>query len=178
MRAEEPSQESVREEAVTVSETWFPLSQTGRDALKTVVAVVVAFGVFWWIVFSLLSGLENRLIDRMDLNHRELSSQLEGLERRQGILLAGQGTLRELSSQFHGLERSMAEGFKQSHQRLDRIDGRLDRIDGRLDRIQGHMDGRMDRIESDIDQMKSDIDAIEEHLIRIGSAPESKGLRP
>lgn len=154
MRAEEPSQESVREGAVTVSETWFPLSQRGRDVLKTVVAVVVAFGVFLWIVFSLLSGLENRLIDRMDLNHRELSSQLEGLER------------------------SMAEGFKQSHQRLDRIDGCLDRMDGRMDRIEGRMEGRLDRIESDIDQIESDIDAIEKHLIRIGSAPESKRLRP
>lgn len=153
MRAEEPSQESVREGAVTVSETWFPLSQRGRDVLKTVVAVVVAFGVFLWIVFSLLSGLENRLIDRMDLNHRELSSQLEGLER------------------------SMAEGFKQSHQRLDRIDGCLDRMDGRMDRMDGRMEGRLDRIESDIDQIESDIDAIEKHLIRIGSAPESKRLR-
>lgn len=61
------------------------------------------------------------------------------------------------------LDRDMAEGFKESHQRMDRIETRMDRTEDR-------MDGRMDRIESDIGRIESDVDAIEKHLIRIGSA--------
>ena len=127
MRAEDLSRESVLEEAVTERGTWFPLSQRGRDVLMIVVAVVIVFGVLWWIGFSSLSRLENRLIDRIDRLETDL-------------------------------RREMAEGFAQSHQRMDRIEGR--------------MDGRMDRIESDIDQIESDVDAIERHLIRNGPETE------
>ena len=101
--------------------TWWPLSQRARDVLTIAVAVATVVGVLWGIGASVISGLENRLIDRIDR-----------------------------------LERDMAEGFKQSHQRMDR------------------MDGRMDRIESDIDRIESDVDAIEKHLIRIGSATDSE----
>lgn len=147
MRAEDLSRESVLEEAVTERGTWFPLSQRGRDILKAVLAVALAFGVWWWIVFSSLSGLEKRLIDRMDLNHRELSAQLEGLERGQGVLLAGQAALPALSAQIERLERSMAEGFKQSHLRMDRIEGRLVRIESDIDQIESNID----RFESNVD---------------------------
>ena len=120
-----PDQGNMRREAATVGRTWWPLSQRARDALTIAVAVATVVGVLWGIGASVLSGLENRLIDRIDR-----------LER--------------------GMERDMAEGFKQSHQRMDR------------------MDGRMDRIESDIDGIESDVDAIEKHLIRIGSAADSE----
>ena len=167
-----PSEGTVSREATTVARTWRPLSRPVRELLVIAVAVATIVGVLWGIGASAIAGLENRLIDRMDISHRELSAQIEVLERRQGGLLAGQGALPELSAQVDGLERSMAEGFKQSYQRMDRIEGRMDRMDGRMDRIEGRMDGRMDRIESDIDQIKSDIDAIEKHLIRIGSPTE------
>ena len=65
-----------------------------------------------------------------------------------------------LNGRIDSLESDMVEGFKQTHQRMDRIEGR--------------MDGRMDRIESDIDAIESDIDAIEKHLIRIDSAIENE----
>ena len=136
-----PSEGTVRKEATTVARTWWPLSRPVRELLVIAVAVATVVGVLWGIGVSVTSGLENRLIDRMDISHRELSAQIEVLER------------------------STAEGFAQSHQRMDRIEGRMD---GRMDR----MDGRMDRIESDIDQIESDIDAIEKHLIRIGSATD------
>lgn len=68
------------------------------------------------------------------------------------------------------LDRDMAEGFKESHQRMDRIETRMDRVETRMGRTEERMDGRMDRIESDIDRIESDVDAIEKHLIRIGSA--------
>ena len=116
-----PYQETVRREAAAVRRPWWPLSQRARDTLTIAVAVATVVGVLWGIGASVLSGLENRLIDRIDR-----------------------------------LERDMAEGFKQSHQRMDR------------------MDGRMDRIESDIDGIESDVDAIEKHLIRIGSAADSE----
>lgn len=138
MKTEDSRQENVVEEATAECRPWLPLSQRDRDVLAIVVAGAALFGVLWWIGYSLVSGLENRLIDRMDTNHRELSAQIEGADRERG-------------AQIEGLERSMVEGFKQSHQRMDRIEAR--------------MDGRMDRIESDID-------AIEKHLLRIGSAIE------
>ena len=143
-----PSEGTVSREATTVARTWRPLSRPVRELLVIAVAVATIVGLLWGIGVSVLSGLENRLIDRMDISHRELSAEIEVLER------------------------STAEGFKLSHQRMDRIEGRMDRMDGRMDRIEGRMDGRMDRIESDIDQIKSDIDAIEKHLIRIGSPTE------
>ena len=127
-----PNQGTVREEATTVARTWWPSGQRVREALAIAVAAATVVGVLWGIGASVIARLESRLIDRMDISHRELSAQIEGLER------------------------STAEGFKQSHQRMDRIEAR--------------MDGRMDRIESDIDRIESDIDAIEKHLIRIGSA--------
>lgn len=116
MRAEDLSRESVLEEAVTERGTWLPLSQRGRDVLMTVVAVVIAFGVLWWIGYSLLSRLENRLIDRIDRLETDL-------------------------------RRDMAEGFAQSHQRMDRMDGRMDRIEADIDQIETEID----RIESDVD---------------------------
>ena len=140
-----PSEGTVHKEATTVARTWRPLSRPVRELLVIAVAVATIVGVLWGIGMSVISGLENRLIDRMDISHRELSAQIEVLER------------------------STAEGFKQSHLRMDRMEGRMDRMEGRMDRMEGRMDGRMDRIESDIDQIKSDIDAIEKHLIRIGS---------
>ena len=94
--------------------------------IAVAVAVATVVGVLWGIGVSVISGLENRLIDRID--------RLEG---------------------------DMAEGFKQSHQRMDQIERR--------------MGGRMDRIESDIDRIESDVDAIEKHLLRIGSAIGSDG---
>ncbi len=136
-----PSEGTVSREATTVARTWRPLSRPVRELLVIAVAVATIVGLLWGIGVSVLSGLENRLIDRMDISHRELSAEIEVLER------------------------STAEGFKLSHQRMDRIEGRMERIEGR-------MDGRMDRIESDIDQIESDIDAIEKHLIRIGSQTE------
>ena len=63
------------------------------------------------------------------------------------------------------LSRDMAEGFAQSHQRMDRIETRMD---GRMDRIESDID----QIESDIDQIESDVDAIERHLIRSGPETE------
>ena len=131
-----PNQESVRREAAAVGRPWLPLSQRARDALTIAVAVATVVGVLWGTGASLLSGLENRLIDRIDRLERDM-------------------------------ERDMAEGFEQSHQRMDRIERRMD---GRMDRIESDIDG----IESDVDQIESDVDAIEKHLLRIGSAIESE----
>ena len=121
-----PNQGNMRRAAATVGRTWWPLIQRARDVIAVAVAVATVVGVLWGIGVSVISGLENRLIDRIDR-----------------------------------LERDMAEGFKQSHQRMDRIERR--------------MGGRMDRIESDVDQIESDVDAIEKHLLRIGSAIDSEG---
>ena len=100
--------------------TWWPLNQRAREILTIAVAVATVVGVMWGIGASVISGLENRLIDRLDR-----------------------------------LERAMAEGFEQSHQRMDRIEGRMDRID------------------ADVDAIDADGDAIEKHLLRIGSALET-----
>ena len=139
--------------------TWWPSSQVVRDSLVIAGAVATVVGVLWGIGFSMISGLENRLIDRMDANHRELSNWIDsvegGLNERIDSLESG------LNERIDSLESDMVEGFKQSHQRMDRIEGR--------------MDERMDRIESDIDRIESDIDAIEKHLYRIGSAIENEG---
>lgn len=169
MRTEYPKQESVREEVTTVCKSFWGSGQPASEFLTNAVKVATVLAACWGIAYSVVSGLENRLIDRMDISHRELSAQIEGVdrelsarieavERQQGVLLAGQGALSELSAQIEGLERSMAEGFKQAHQRMDSMEGRMDRMEGRMDR----MDGRMDRIESDID-------AIEKHLYRLGA---------
>ena len=138
-----PNQGTVRGESTTVARTWWPSSQRAREALAIAVAVATVIGVLWGIGASVIARLENRLIDRMGISHRELSAQIEGADRERG-------------AQIEGLERSMAEGFKQSHQRMDRIEARMDRTEERLA-------GRMDRIESDVD-------AIEKHLLRIGLA--------
>lgn len=99
MRIEDSRQENVVEEAMAERRPWLPLSQRDRDVLAIVVAGAALFGVLWWIGYSLVSGLENRLIDRMDTNHRELSAQIEVADRERG-------------AQIEGLERSMVEGFK------------------------------------------------------------------
>ena len=173
MKTEYPKQESVREEVTTVRKSFWASGQPASEFLTNAVKVATVLAACWGIAYSVVSGLENRLIDRMDISHRELSAQIEGvdrklsaqiegvdrergaqiegLERQQGALLAGQGTLRELSAQIEGLERSMAEGFNQAQQRMDRMDGRMDRMEGRMDRIE------------------SDIDAIEKHLYRLGA---------
>ena len=153
------NQENVLEEASTMRRTWWPSSQRIRDSLVIAGAVATVLGVLWGIGLSVISGLENRLIDRLDANHRELSNRIDslegGLNRRIDSLESG------LNRRIDSLESDMVEGFKQSHQRMDRIEGR--------------MDERMDRIESDIDRIESDIDAIEKHLYRIGSAIENEG---
>lgn len=162
MRTEYPKQESVREEVTTVRKSFWGSGQPASEFLTNAVKVATVLAACWGIAYSVVSGLENRLIDRMDISHRELSAQIEGVdrelsarieavERQQGVLLAGQGALPELSAQIEGLERSMAEGFKQAHQRMDSMEGRMDRMDGRMDRIE------------------SDIDAIEKHLYRLGA---------
>ena len=175
------NQENVLEEALTMRRTWWPSSQVVRDSLVIAGAVATVVGVLWGIGFSMISGLENRLIDRMDANHRELSNRIDsveggrdgqidslesGLNGRIDSLESGlNGRIDSLESGLNGridsLESDMVEGFKQSHQRMDRIEGR--------------MDERMDRIESDIDRIDSNIDAIEKHLYRIGSAIENEG---
>jgi len=185
------NQENVLEEAVTMRRTWWPSSQGVRDSLVIAGAVATVLGVLWGIGLSVISGLENRLIDRMDANHRELSDRIDanhrelsnridsseggrdgridslesGLNGRIDSLESGlNGRIDSLESALNGridsLESDMVEGFKQTHQRMDRMEGR--------------MDGRMDRIESDIDAIESDIDAIEKHLIRIDSAIENE----
>ena len=164
------NQENVLEEASTMRRTWWPSSQVVRDSLVIAGAVATVVGVLWGIGFSMISGLENRLIDRMDANHRELSNWIDSVEGgRDGQIDSLESGLNEridslesgLNERIDSLESDMVEGFKQSHQRMDRIEGR--------------MDERMDRIESDIDRIESDIDAIEKHLYRIGSAIENEG---
>ena len=150
MKTEYPKQESVREEVTTVRRSFWASGQPGSEFLTNAVKVATVLAAFWGIACSVVSGLENRLIDRIDSSHRELSAQIEGVDC-------------ERSAQIEGLERSMVEGFKQSHQRMDRMDERMDRMDERMDR----MDGRMERIESDID-------AIEKHLYRIGAVDGSE----
>ena len=91
--------------------------------------------------------MESGLNGRIDSLESGLNGRIDSLE-------SG------LNGRIDSLESDMVEGFKQTHQRMDRIEGR--------------MDGRMDRIESDIDAIESDIDAIEKHLIRIDSAIENE----
>lgn len=136
-----PSEGTVRKEATTVARTWRPLSRPVRELLVIAVAVATIVGVLWGIGMSVISGLENRLIDRIDRLETDL-------------------------------RRDMAEGFAQSHQRMDRMDGRMDRIEADIDQIETDIDRietDIDRIESDIDQLESDVDAIEKHLMRSGS---------
>ena len=153
METEHSNKESVGEEATPVFRSPWPSSEPVSELLTNAVKVAAVLAVLLGIGFSVISGLENRLIDRMDISNRVLSAQLN----------------RELSAQVHGLqrsirglERSVAAGFKQAHQRTDRIEG--------------HMGERMDRIESDIDQIEADVDAIEKHLLLIGSAIDSEAV--
>ena len=144
MKTEYTDQENVLEEAATMRRTWWPSSQVVRDSLVIAGAVATVVGVLWGIGFSMISGLENRLIERIDGVESALSERIDGVE-------SGR------DGRLDSLERDMVEGFKQSHQRMDR------------------MDGRMDRIEADIDRIEADIDAIEKHLYRIGAAIENDG---
>ena len=166
MKTEYTNQENILKEVATVRRTWWPSSQGVRDSLVIAGAVATVVGVLWGIGFSMISGLENRLIDRIDGVESALSDRIDGVE----------GALSDRIDSVEGgrdgridsLERAMVEGFKQTHQRMDRIE---ERIDGRMDRIESDIDA----IESDIDAIESDIDAIEKHLIRIGSAIENEG---
>ena len=151
MKTEYPNKESARKEATPVFRSFWPSSQPVSEFLTNAVKVATVLAAFWGIGFSVISGLENRLIDRIDLSNRELSAQIDGLQR------------------------SMTEGFKQAHQRMDRIEGRMDE---RMDRIEADVDqieSDIDQIEADIDQIEADVDAIEKHLLRIGSAIDSEG---
>ena len=146
MKTEYPNKESARKEATPVFRSFWPSSQPVSEFLTNAVKVATVLAAFWGIGFSVISGLENRLIDRIDLSNRELSAQIDGLQR------------------------SMTEGFKQAHQRMDRIEGRMDE---RMDRIEADVDqieSDIDQIEADVDQIEADVDAIEKHLLRIGSA--------
>ena len=153
------SQENVLEEASTMRRTWWPSSQGIRDSLVIAGALATVVGVLWGIGFSMISGLENRLIDRIDGMESALSDRIDGMESALSDRIDGVESGRD--GRIDSLERAMVEGFKQTHQRMDRMEGR--------------MEGRMDRIESDIERIESDIDAIEKHLIRIGSAIENQG---
>lgn len=147
-----PSEGTVRREATTVARTWRLLSRPVRELLVIAVAVATIVGVLWGIGMSVISGLENRLIDRIDRLETDL-------------------------------RRDMAEGFAQSHQRMDRIEGRMD---GRMDRIESDIDqigsdidqieSDIDQIESDIDHLESDVDAIEKHLMRSGPETEREAV--
>ena len=159
MKTEYTDQENVLEEAATMRRTWWPSSQGIRDSLVIAGALATVVGVLWGIGFSMISGLENRLIDRIDGMESALSDRIDGME--SGLSDRIDGVESGRDGRIDSLERAMVEGFKQTHQRMDRMEGR--------------MEGRMDRIESDIDRIESDIDAIEKHLIRIGSAIENDG---
>ena len=181
MKTEYTNQENILKEVATVRRTWWPSSQGVRDSLVIAGAVATVVGVLWGIGFSMISGLENRLIDRIDGVESALSDRIDGVEGALSDRIDGvegalsdridsvEGALSDRIDSVEGgrdgridsLERAMVEGFKQTHQRMDRIEERID--------------GRMDRIESDIDAIESDIDAIEKHLIRIGSAIENEG---
>ena len=158
MKTEYPNKESARKEATPVFRSFWPSSQPVSEFLTNAVKVATVLAAFWGIGFSVISGLENRLIDRIDLSNRELSAQIDGLQR------------------------SMTEGFKQAHQRMDRIEGRMDermdRIEADVDQIESDIDqieADIDQIEADVDQIEADVDAIEKHLLRIGSAIDSEG---
>ena len=147
MKTEDSRQKNVVEEAMAECRPWLPFSRRARDVLATVAAVAALFGVLWWIGYSLVSGLENRLIERMDINHRELSTQIEGMHRNLSAQI--ERVERNLSAQIEGVGRGMVEGIEQPHQRMDRMDRRMDRIE-------------------------SDIDAIKKHLYRIGAVDGSE----
>ena len=166
MKTEYTDQENVLEEAATMRRTWWPSSQGIRDSLVIAGAVATVVGVLWGIGFSMISGLENRLIDRIDGVESALSDRIDGVESALSDRIDGVESGRD--GRIDSLERAMVEGFKQTHQRMDRMEGRME---GRMDRIESDID----RIESDIDRIESDIDAIEKHLIRIGSAIENDG---
>ena len=155
MKTEYTNQEDVLEEAATMHRTWWPSSQVVRDSLVIAGAVATVVGVLWGIGFSMISGLENRLIDRMDANHRELSDRIDSVEG-------------ALSDRIDSVEGALSDRIDSVESGRDR---RMDRMDGRMDRIESDIDA----IESDIDAIESDIDAIEKHLIRIGSAIENEG---
>ena len=130
MKTEYTNQEDVLEEAATMHRTWWPSSQVVRDSLVIAGAVATVVGVLWGIGFSMISGLENRLIDRMDANHRELSDRIDSVE----------GALSDrIDSVESGRDR-----------RMDRMDGRMDRIESDIDAIESDIDA----IESDIDAIE------------------------
>ena len=114
------NQENVLEEASTMRRTWWPSSQGIRDSLVIAGALATVVGVLWGIGFSMISGLENRLIDRIDGMESALSDRIDGVE-------SGR------DGRIDSLERVMVEGFKQTHQRMDRMEGRMDRIESAIE---------------------------------------------
>ena len=130
MKTEYPNDESVRKEATPVFRSFWPSSPPVSDFLTNAVKLATVLAALWGIGFSVISGLENRLIDRIDLSNRERSAQIDGLQQ-----------------SIDGLQRSMADGFQQAHQRMDRIEGRMDE---RMDRIEADID----QIEADVDAIE------------------------
>ena len=136
------NQENVLEEASTMRRTWWPSSQGIRDSLVIAGALATVVGVLWGIGFSMISGLENRLIDRIDGMESALSDRIDGMESALSDRIDGMESA--LSDRIDGvesgrdgridsLERVMVEGFKQTHQRMDRMEGRMDRIESAIE---------------------------------------------
>lgn len=65
-----------------------------------------------------------------------------------------------LYKQLAALEVSVATGFLEQRQRLDKVDGRLDRIDGRLN----EHTSRFDRLEDRVSALDSKLDVVAESI--------------
>jgi archaellum component FlaC len=65
-----------------------------------------------------------------------------------------------LDKQLAALEITVAKGFQEQRQRLDKIDGRLDHIDGRLN----EHTGRFDRLDDRISALDSKLDVVAESI--------------
>lgn len=75
----------------------------------------------------------------------------------------------ENSLDKHGLEikTMLAEGFKQLHERINRIDSRIDKLDGQIDIMNTWQTGaevRLMGIEAKLGEHKSDLSKIEEEF--------------
>lgn len=121
MKTEDSRQENVVEEAMAECRPWLPLSQRGRDVLATVVAVAAVFGVLWWIGFSLVSRLENRLMDRIDELDRNTSA-----------------SFKQIQEQMDRKERTGGRSGG-TDDRMNRIESDIDRIESDVNAIEKHL---------------------------------------
>lgn len=75
--------------------------------------------------------------------------------------MASEDEIMAVDKRRASLEETVAKGFHEQGQQLDRLDGRVDRLDSRVDRLDGRverLDGRMGRLEDRMFSLESKVD--------------------